>query len=206
MYDDAEAERIRGERGWTLARDGDHWRRVVASPRPKRVLELEAIRTLLERGVIVICAGGGGVPTIRREGGRLEGVEAVIDKDRASALLARDLGAEVLALATDVDAVYTGWGAEGARPIGRTTPAELRALAFEPGSMGPKVEAACEFVEGGRGGSGAPRSHRRPRRRGRDGRGSRRDPGDTRDLAMRPSYSASQRRAIVHSPSAAGNQ
>lgn len=154
MYDDAEAERIRVERGWTLARDGEGWRRVVASPRPKRVLELEAIRMLLERGVIVICTGGGGIPTIRKADDRLEGVEAVIDKDRASALLARELGAEVLVLATDVEAVYTRWGTDEARPMRRASLAELAALTFDPGSMGPKVEAACEFLTHGGKGTG----------------------------------------------------
>jgi len=149
VYDEAEAERIRAERGWTLARDGKHWRRVVASPLPKRVLEIQAIRSLLERGTTVICAGGGGIPTIRTDDGRFEGVEAVIDKDRSSALLAREVDAEVLILATDVDAVYTEWNTADARPLRRTTPSELATLAFDPGSMGPKVEAACEFVEYG---------------------------------------------------------
>ncbi len=146
IYDDAEAGRIRAEDRWTLAPDGEFWRRVVASPVPRRVLEIQAIRWLMERGVTVVCAGGGGIPTIRGEDGRLEGVEAVIDKDRASALLASELSAEVLILATDVDAVYAGWREPDARPLRRITAAELAGLSFDPGSMGPKVEAACGFV------------------------------------------------------------
>ena len=146
VYSDTEAQRLRAEGRWTIGRDGEHWRRVVASPLPRRVLELQAIEWLLEQGVIVICAGGGGIPTLRREDGRLEGVEAVIDKDRASALLASELNADVLILATDVDAVYARWNEPGAHPLGRVTPSELSGLTFDPGSMGPKVEAACDFV------------------------------------------------------------
>jgi carbamate kinase len=149
VYDEAQAERIRAERGWTLARDGEHWRRVVASPAPKRVLAIRAIRWLLERGVTVICTGGGGIPTVRRDDGRLEGVEAVIDKDRASAVLAGEVDAEVLILATDVEAVYRGWNTADAEPLRRITPGELSTFTFDSGSMGPKVEAACEFVERG---------------------------------------------------------
>ncbi len=151
VYDDAAARRIRAEGRWTLAREGDSWRRVVASPEPKRVLELPAIASLLETGVTVICAGGGGIPTVRREDGRLEGVEAVIDKDRASALIASELDADVLILATDVEAVYSDWNTPGATALGRITPSALLALTFDPGSMGPKVEAAGRFVSAGRG-------------------------------------------------------
>lgn len=146
IYDEAKAERIRAERDWTLAKDGQDWRRVVASPRPKRVLEMPAIRWLLEHGTIVICAGGGGIPTVRTGDGRFEGVEAVIDKDRASALLAREVDADVLILATDVDAVYTEWRTPAAQPLRHATPSDLSKLTFDPGSMRPKVEAACEFV------------------------------------------------------------
>ena len=147
LYDDREAERIRRDKGWVLARDGALWRRVVPSPRPKAVLEIQAIRWLLEHGATVICAGGGGIPTIRLEDGRLEGVEAVIDKDRASGLLADEVDADVLLLATDVDAVYRDWGDPASEPVRRATPAELSEYDFDPGSMGPKVEAACRFVE-----------------------------------------------------------
>ncbi|HXV62717.1 MAG TPA: carbamate kinase [Vicinamibacteria bacterium] len=148
VYDDREAKRIRAEGRWALAHDGEHWRRVVASPLPRRILEIQAIQWLLEKSVTVICAGGGGIPTVRREDGRLEGVEAVIDKDRASALLASQLDVEVLILATDVDAVYADWREPRARPLRHVTPSELSSLKLDAGSMGPKVEAACGFVEG----------------------------------------------------------
>ena len=149
VYNETEAARIRAEGRWAIARDGEYWRRVVASPAPRRVVELQAVEWLLTSGATVICAGGGGIPTVRREDGRLEGVEAVIDKDCASALLASELGAEVLILATDVDAVYADWNEPGASPLRHVTPTELCSLSFDRGSMGPKVEAACEFVNGG---------------------------------------------------------
>jgi carbamate kinase len=125
-------------------------RRVVASPEPVRIVELSAIERLVEAGFLVVCAGGGGIPVVDNHGYR--GVEAVIDKDLASALLAEQLGAATLVLATDVAAVYDGYGGSAQRAIGRTTPAELRVIGFPAGSMGPKVEAACRFVErtGGR--------------------------------------------------------
>jgi carbamate kinase len=148
IYDEEAARRIRAEARFRLARDGKHWRRVVASPMPKRVLEIEAIEWLLEKGVIVICAGGGGIPTVRGADGRLAGVEAVIDKDRASALLASQLSADLLILATDVDAVYAGFRTATPRALQRVTPAELETMSFDPGSMGPKVEAAQRFVSG----------------------------------------------------------
>lgn len=147
VYEEPEARRIEAERGWTFRPEGGGFRRVVASPRPKRILELQAIRWLLDRGTIVICAGGGGIPTVRRADGRLDGVDGVIDKDRASALLADELDADVLILATDVDAVYSGWGHAGARPLAELKVSECGRHVFDPGSMGPKVEAACRFVE-----------------------------------------------------------
>lgn len=149
VYNETEAARIREEGKWTVARDGQYWRRVVASPAPRRIVEIQAVEWLLARGATVICAGGGGIPIVRREDGRLEGIEAVIDKDRASALLASELRAEVLILATDVDAVYADWNEPGACPLRHVTPTELSALSFDRGSMGPKVEAAREFVTGG---------------------------------------------------------
>lgn len=149
VYDEREARRIEVHRDWTMKQDGRFWRRVVASPEPRRIVELRAIRWLLERDAIVICAGGGGIPIVRDEHGSLSGVEAVIDKDRASALLADELKAEVLLLATDVDAVYRGWGTPDSEPIHRAVPEHLSAQSFDPGSMGPKVEAACRFVQGG---------------------------------------------------------
>jgi carbamate kinase len=152
VYDAAEARRLEAEKGWTFKADGDKMRRVVPSPQPKRIFELEAIRALLERGCVVICAGGGGIPTTYSSdaapaGRRLDGVEAVIDKDLASALLAIDLDADVLAIITDVDAVYDEWGTPEQRAIRRATPESLGTAEFAEGSMGPKVRAACQFVE-----------------------------------------------------------
>ncbi len=147
VYSEAEARRLAAERGWSIAPDGAHFRRVVPSPQPQAILEIGVIELLVRREVIVICTGGGGIPVVRLEDGGLHGVEAVIDKDRASALLARELGASVLLLLTDVAAVQTDWGTPDARAIQRISPKALREYAFAPGSMGPKVEAACEFVE-----------------------------------------------------------
>ena len=146
-YPEDVARELAQARGWHIARDGTAFRRVVPSPRPLAILELEAIRILVEAGVLVICAGGGGVPVVRRADGALDGVEGVVDKDRTAALLAEALGADRLLLLTDVANVYAGWGTAAARPIGETSVSELRRLAFEPGSMGPKVEAACRFAE-----------------------------------------------------------
>jgi carbamate kinase len=152
LYAADEAEKLKAEKGWTFKPDGDSLRRVVPSPLPKRIFEIEAIKSLLERGCVVICAGGGGIPTTYTDeaapaGRRLVGVEAVIDKDRASAVLAIDLDADVLAIVTDVDAVYTGWGTPDQRAIRRASPAWLADSEFAEGSMGPKVRAASEFVE-----------------------------------------------------------
>ncbi len=152
VYSRDEARRLAQEHGWSVAPDGEYWRRVVPSPLPQRVFEIRPIRWLLERGVVVICAGGGGIPTMYQDGGTLIGAEVVIDKDRASALLARELEADLLVLATDVDGVYQDWGTPEARYIKRATPEEIRSFDFAAGSMGPKVEAACAFVRetGGR--------------------------------------------------------
>jgi carbamate kinase len=147
IYSREDAERLAAERGWTVAPDGEYWRRVVPSPKPRRIFEIRPVKWLLEKGVIVICTGGGGIPTMYREDGVLEGVEVVVDKDRASALLAAQLEADLLVMATDVDGVYVDWGRITARRIEKTTPAELRSYGFASGSMGPKVEAACNFVE-----------------------------------------------------------
>lgn len=140
------------ERGWTLVADGTEVRRVVASPVPRAVLGMRALQELLGAQVLVICAGGGGIPVARDPDGRLRGVEAVVDKDRTAALLAAALGAADLLLLTDVDAVYTDWGTPEATPLRAASPGDLRAHTFDTGSMGPKVEAACRFVEetGGR--------------------------------------------------------
>jgi carbamate kinase len=146
VYPETEAKRLAAERGWQVAPDGAHWRRVVASPAPHTIVELRAIRILVDAGVIVVCAGGGGIPVVVDVSGARHGVEAVIDKDGAAALLARQLGADLLLLLTDVPAVEIAWGTPAARPIGRTTPEELRRHEWAPGSMGPKVSAASWFV------------------------------------------------------------
>lgn len=146
VYDEARAARLVGEQGWAVARDGDGWRRVVASPEPQRVVELDAIRQLVAGGWVVVAAGGGGVP-VAEVGGRREGVDAVIDKDLTSALLAVELDAALLVLLTDVDAVHREWDGSLRQPIARATAAELRSLRFPAGTMGPKVTAACRFVE-----------------------------------------------------------
>jgi carbamate kinase len=152
IYEAREAKRLEAEKGWAFMADGEHMRRAVPSPAPKKIFGIHVIRTLLNQGCVVICAGGGGIPTTYTDepatpGRRLEGVEAVIDKDMASALLAIDLRADVLAIVTDVDAVYEGWGTEAQKAIRETTPDKLSASEFAAGSMGPKVKAACWFVE-----------------------------------------------------------
>ncbi|HUB71267.1 MAG TPA: carbamate kinase [Acidimicrobiales bacterium] len=148
QYSYDEGHRVAALRGWQLRLDGASWRRVVASPQPLAVVELPTITALVGSGAIVICCGGGGIPVTRGDDGLLHGAEAVIDKDLTAALLARDLGADALMILTDVANVEVGFGTPAARPIGRTTPEALRAESFPPGSMGPKVEAACRFVEG----------------------------------------------------------
>jgi carbamate kinase len=157
IYSRAEARDLVRERGWQMARDGHAFRRAVPSPRPRRILELPVIELLVTQGITVICAGGGGIPVTRRSDGTLRGVEAVIDKDLASALLARELAADAFLMLTDVQAVYRNWDEPDAAAIRDTTPSELRGLSFAPGSMAPKVEAACEFVEttGGTAGIGS---------------------------------------------------
>ena len=147
VYPETEARRLAGLRGWQVRPDGSAWRRVVASPEPRAIVELPTIATLVAAGAIVVCAGGGGIPVLEDHDGRLHGAEAVVDKDLTAALLARDLGADALVILTDVAGVETGFGTPAARPVGRTTPAALRALKLPAGSMGPKVEAACRFVE-----------------------------------------------------------
>lgn len=157
VYDREEAETRAKAAGWAIAADGPKWRRVVASPRPMEIPDLRVLKLLLEQGVIVICAGGGGIPVVRRGDGSLIGIEAVIDKDRAGGLLAEGLGADALLMLTDVDAVYLDWGAPTQKAIRRASPGFLREKNFAAGSMGPKVEAACAFVDatGGIAGIGA---------------------------------------------------
>jgi carbamate kinase len=152
VYTAEEAEKLAAEKGWAFKPDGDSMRRVVPSPLPQRIFGLATIEVLLDDGAVVICAGGGGIPVMYTDeavpaGRRLVGIEAVIDKDLASALLAADLKADALAIVTDVDGVYEGWGTADQRRIDRATPAELSSSEFAEGSMGPKVRAACQFVE-----------------------------------------------------------
>jgi carbamate kinase len=146
VYSKEEAERFAQEKGWHIAPDGDKYRRVVASPRPQRIFEIRPVKWLLEKGTIVICAGGGGIPTCYGENRKLSGVEAVIDKDLCSALLAHELEADLLVIATDVDAAYVDWGKPTQKAIAQAHPDALDKLGFATGSMGPKVQAACEFV------------------------------------------------------------
>ena len=148
QYDKATADALAEKRGWTFKLDGDKWRRVVASPEPKRIFELEPIKWLLEKGVIVICTGGGGIPTayLDHSGRTLVGVEAVIDKDLASELLARDVEADLFVIATDAEGVYVNYGQPNQELLGWVTPDELDDYEFASGSMGPKVQAAIRFV------------------------------------------------------------
>jgi carbamate kinase len=147
IYTKEEAEELQKFRGWEIKMDGKDWRRVVASPEPHRIFELRPIHWLLEKGTVVICAGGGGIPTIYNKDGKLEGVEVVIDKDRASSLLAFELEADVLVMATDTEGVFQDWGTKNQKIISKTTPEQIKKYDFDKGSMGPKVEAACSFVE-----------------------------------------------------------
>lgn len=149
VYEKAEAESRAAAAGWHIAADGDKWRRVVASPAPKEIPDMRVLKLLLSQGVVIICTGGGGIPVLRRNDGSMTGVEAVIDKDAASALLARELGADALLLLTDVNAVYRDFGTPTAAPIRNITPAAARMLDVPAGSMGPKVTAACDFADSG---------------------------------------------------------
>ena len=149
LFEPEEARRIAAKLGWTLAPDGDKLRRVVPSPLPKDIIPAKIFRRLLVRGVLVVCAGGGGIPVIWDEEEGWKGVEAVIDKDRTASLLAQEVGAQGLVMLTDVPKVEVGFGTPEARPIDRATASELRAMAheFPAGSMGPKIMSAIEFVE-----------------------------------------------------------
>jgi carbamate kinase len=145
-YDAYRAAALARDRGWSVAPDGEDWRRVVASPSPRAIVELPTIRLLLERGVVVVCAGGGGVPVVVDFGGARHGVEAIVDQDLASSVLARQLDADLLLLLTDVSEVELDWGTPNARPLRTTTPDDLDAHSFAEGSMASKVEAASSFV------------------------------------------------------------
>jgi carbamate kinase len=146
VYDEESANALAARMRWTVAPDGELWRRVVSSPEPRDIVELRTIDLLVDGGVIVICAGGGGVPVVLDDVGGLRGVEAVVDKDASSALLAGLLGADRLLLLTDVSGVELDWGTPDATLVRRARPAALDALHFAAGSMGPKVDAACRFA------------------------------------------------------------
>jgi len=145
-YKESEAHRLAALNHWTIAPDGERWRRIVASPDPIAIIESSTIQTLADGGAIIICAGGGGIPVSRSSDGRLSGVEAVIDKDLATAVIAQDLHADVLLILTDVPGIFIDFGTPAQRLVRRATVGELRNMTFSAGSMGPKVEAACRFV------------------------------------------------------------
>jgi carbamate kinase len=154
VYDKATADQLASDKGWVFKQDGDRWRRVVPSPEPKRIFEIRPIKWLLDKGVVVICAGGGGIPTMydamaaeTPAGRALSGVEAVIDKDLATELLAREVDADLFLMATDVEGVFVDWGKPGQRLLERVTMDELSEQSFAAGSMGPKVQAALRFVQ-----------------------------------------------------------
>ena len=145
-YDQSEAQALAARLGWTIAADGPLWRRVVASPRPVGLVEIETVRSLADAGALVVCGGGGGVPVVRSDAGALTGVEAVVDKDLTAAELAITLKADRLLVLTDVPAIIRGYGTPDAQPIQAIDTAALSAMTFPAGSMGPKVEACIRFV------------------------------------------------------------
>ncbi|MFN0194752.1 MAG: carbamate kinase [Aestuariivirga sp.] len=149
LYGTVEATALTARHGWVMVPDGAHFRRAMPSPRPKRILDIAVIRLLADNGVTIICAGGGGIPVVRRKDGSHIGIEAVIDKDHASGLLARETGARALLLLTDVDGVYLDWGTAQQRRLASATPGELSPHIFASGSMGPKAAAAIEFASAG---------------------------------------------------------
>jgi carbamate kinase len=157
VYTKEEADRLAAQKGWAFKADGSKWRRVVASPEPKRMFELRPIKWLLEHNTIIVAAGGGGIPTAYSDGNTLRGIECVIDKDLASELLARELDADLFVMLTDADAVYRDWGKPTQKAIRRASPDAIERLRFPAGSMGPKVMAACRFAKatGRRGAIGA---------------------------------------------------
>lgn len=147
IYTEADAKRLAEEKGWVVRQDGDAWRRVVPSPMPQHIFEIRPIKWCLDNGAVVVCTGGGGIPTMYKPGTReLVGVEAVIDKDFASMVLAREVGADLLVIATDAPAVFVDFGTPDQRAIATAHPDDLASMEFPAGSMGPKVEAACMFA------------------------------------------------------------
>ncbi|SMY37817.1 carbamate kinase [Photobacterium andalusiense] len=148
VYQEAEARELAEKFQWTVKADGQYFRRVVPSPQPIGIVECDAIETLIKRNHLVICTGGGGIP-VKRENNKLVGVEAVIDKDMSAAYLAKQLNADALLILTDADAVYLDWGKATQKAITSTTPRTLSQYSFDAGSMGPKIEASCEFIKQG---------------------------------------------------------
>ncbi|MCC4237296.1 carbamate kinase [Vibrio anguillarum] len=148
VYQEAEARELAEKYHWTVKPDGQYFRRVVPSPQPIGIVEHDAISQLISAGHLVICTGGGGIP-VKRENGKLVGVEAVIDKDMSAAFLAKQLNADALIILTDADAVYLDWGKPTQHALRSTTPSELANYQFDAGSMGPKIEASCEFIQQG---------------------------------------------------------
>ncbi|MEC6798421.1 carbamate kinase [Photobacterium sp. S4TG1] len=148
VYQEAEARELAEKFHWTVKADGQYFRRVVPSPQPIGIVECDAIETLIKRDHLVICTGGGGIP-VKRENNKLVGVEAVIDKDMSAAYLAKQLNADALLILTDADAVYLDWGKATQKAISSTTPRTLAQYSFDAGSMGPKIEASCEFIKQG---------------------------------------------------------
>lgn len=146
IYSKEEAERLKKDKGWAIAPDGDNFRRVVPSPLPQRIIEMDVIKTLVDSGVVVICAGGGGIPTAYDDNKKLFGIEAVIDKDLASGLLSKELDADMFVMLTDVASVYVDFGTENQKAIKAAHPDVLEKMDFAAGSMGPKVLGACQFV------------------------------------------------------------
>ena len=146
IYEEAEAHEMAEKYQWNIKPDGKYFRRVVPSPLPTGIVEDDAIIALIERNHLVICTGGGGIP-VKIEKGKLIGVEAVIDKDMSAAFLAKQLEADALLILTDADAVYIDWGKPTQRALNKTTPEELTKFEFDAGSMGPKINASCEFVK-----------------------------------------------------------
>jgi carbamate kinase len=146
VYDKEQAENIQKERGWNIAQDGRYWRRVVPSPKPKEIIELDIAQNLIDQGVITIFGGGGGIPVIKDKNNKLQGVEAVIDKDNTASLIATKINADALIILTDVEGVYINWGEPNDKIIKEASPKNLEEIGFASGSMRPKVTASCNFV------------------------------------------------------------
>ncbi|MGD9638298.1 MAG: carbamate kinase [Alphaproteobacteria bacterium] len=147
VYDQATAEKLAADRGWTIAPDGNYFRRVVPSPEPMEIVEKRSINLLVENDVLVVCNGGGGIPVMKQNDGKLKGIEAVIDKDRAAALLAKEVKADALVILTDAEAVATDWGKPDSKNIKTASPEDMKQWKFPAGSMGPKVDACCAYAK-----------------------------------------------------------